>query len=120
MSAQFVWFDLTAANPDRQREFYGELFGWTIGKAAVAGRYQAWLTDGDQPWAGITQADPATSGRWLPYVVVDDLEASTKRAVERGASVVVEATDGPAGTAVTIADPEGAQVALFKPHENMG
>lgn len=120
MSVQFPWFDLSATDADRQREFYATLFGWTIGPATDAGKYRAWITDGDQPWAGVTQADPATAGRWLPYVVVDDLEDATKRAVELGASVVIDATDGPAGTAVTIADPEGAQVALFKPHAEMG
>jgi hypothetical protein len=35
--------------------------------------------------------------------------------VKLGATVVGEASDGPAGTAVTIADPGGAYLALFKP-----
>jgi hypothetical protein len=117
MSGQFVWFDLTSTDADRLREFYAELFGWTVGPAADAGRYRAWFAgDGEQPWAGIAEpVTPAASGRWLPYVVVDDLADATKRAVSLGATVVADATEGPAGTSVTIADPAGAQVALFTP-----
>lgn len=118
MSGQFVWFDVTSNDADQLREFYAELFGWTIGPATDAGRYRAWITDGgEQPWAGIAQpTTPAATGRWLPYVVVDDLADATKRAVSLGATVIADATEGPAGTSVTIADPAGAQVALFTPH----
>jgi predicted enzyme related to lactoylglutathione lyase len=64
-----------------------------------------------QPWAGIVAAAPGTTGQWLPYVVVGDLDAATRQAVTLGATVVRDATDGPAGTSVTIADPGGARLA---------
>lgn len=37
------------------------------------------------------------------------------KAVELGATVVQDKATGPAGTAVTVADPGGALVALFTP-----
>jgi hypothetical protein len=120
MPAQFVWFDLTTTDADQSRKFYAELLGWTIGPDAGGSRYQAWITDGEQPWAGIAEAKPATAGRWLPYVTVDDLAEATRRAVSLGATVITEATDGPAGTSVTIADPGGAHLALFKPFAEQG
>lgn len=49
-------------------------------------------------------------------MVVEDLDEAAKRAVSLGATVVVGPADGPAGASVTIADPGGAQLALFKPH----
>lgn len=107
----FMWFDLSATDTDQAREFYTGLFGWTISSDA-AGGYKAWILNGDQPWAGIVAGE---KGAWLPYVVVDDLEDATKRAVGLGATVITEASDGPAGTSVTIADPGGARLALFKP-----
>jgi hypothetical protein len=113
MSVPFVWFDLTAGDGAVAREFYADLFGWTIGPGA--GDYLGWITDGEQPWAGIIPADAATAGRWLPYVVVDDLDAAAKRAVDLGGQVVRDKTVGPAGTSVTVADPGGALVALFTP-----
>jgi predicted enzyme related to lactoylglutathione lyase len=115
VSAQFMWFDLSAADVGPAREFYSNLLGWTVAPAEDAGRYQAWVMDGQRPWAGIAQADPAAADAWLPYVVVEDLDEATKRAVSLGATVVVGVTDGPAGASVTIADPGGARLALFKP-----
>ena len=113
MPTPFMWFDLDTADAIGSAEFYRELFGWETADAGVGG-YQSWITDGSQPWAGIVAA-PRAAGSWLPYVVVDDLDAATKRAVSLGATVIKEASDGPAGTSVRIADPGGAQLALFKP-----
>jgi predicted enzyme related to lactoylglutathione lyase len=114
MGAPFVWFDVTTTGDNEAvRGFYTELFGWSAGPAA--GDYQGWFTDGDQPWAGLLPAEPAAAGRWIPYVVVDDLDAAAKRAVALGGAVVRDRTAGPAGTAVLVADPAGAVVALFTP-----
>jgi predicted enzyme related to lactoylglutathione lyase len=113
MGAPFVWFDLTAAGDGEVGEFYRGLFGWAVGPGA--GDYQAWITDGAQPWAGIVPAGAAPAGRWVPYVVVDDLDAAAKQAVELGGRVVRDRTAGPAGTSVLVADPGDALVALFVP-----
>jgi predicted enzyme related to lactoylglutathione lyase len=114
MSAPFMWFDLVTADTGRAGKFYSELFDWNVADAGVGG-YQAWITGEAQPWAGIVAATPGSAGGWLPYVVVDDLAGATARATSLGAKVVSEASDGPAGTSVTIADPGGAHLALFKP-----
>ena len=114
MSSPFMWFDLSAEDSAEAATFYRQLFGWDVADANVGG-YQAWIMDGPQPWAGVVAAASGEQGRWLPYVVVDDLDRATEQAVKLGATVVGEASDGPAGTAVTIADPGGARLALFKP-----
>jgi predicted enzyme related to lactoylglutathione lyase len=118
MTAPFVWFDLTAEDGGTVGEFYAGLFGWQIGPGA--GDYQAWITDGDRPWAGIVPAGASPAGavpaaRWVPYVLVDDLDAAAKQAIELGGRVVRDKTTGPAGTSVIVADPGGALVALFTP-----
>jgi predicted enzyme related to lactoylglutathione lyase len=110
-----MWFDLTAANVEEVRDFYAALFGWPMGASTGAQPYHSWIIDGEQPWAGVARAGEATAGRWVPYVVVDDLDHATQRAVQLGATVVKDRTTGPAGTSVTIADPAGALVALFRP-----
>lgn len=111
-----MWFDLSAADAGQAREFYSALFGWPAASAENAGPYQAWITDGQQPWAGIVQADPAADAGWLPYIMVEDLDEAAKRAISLGATVIAGPADGPAGASVTIADPGGARFALFKPH----
>jgi predicted enzyme related to lactoylglutathione lyase len=110
-----MWFDLSAADAGTAAEFYRQMFGWDIADAEVGG-YRSWIGGDPQPWAGIVAAAPGTAGQWLPYVVVDNLDRATKQAVSLGATIVREAADGPAGTSVTIADPGGAELALFKPH----
>jgi uncharacterized protein len=114
MGSPFVWYDVTAtpAEANTVREFYATLLGWTIGPDT----YNGWIMNGDQPWASIIEAsDTTTSGRWVPYVQVDDLDVAVDKATSLGATVVAGKTDGPAGTAVTIADPGGALVALWTP-----
>ncbi len=113
MGAPFVWFDVTAGAGDEVGGFYTGLFGW----AAVegAGNYQSWFADGGQPWAGVLPAAAAIAGRWVPFVVVADLDAAAKRATALGGSVLREKTTGPAGTSVLVADPGGAVIGLFVP-----
>jgi predicted enzyme related to lactoylglutathione lyase len=117
MCAPFVWFDLTTTTSGDDgagvRDFYGQLFGWTIGPGM--GDYQGFATEGEQPWAGILPADAASAGRWIPYVVVDDLDAATKQAMALGGSIVRDKTVGPAGTSIVVTDPGEAAVALFTP-----
>jgi uncharacterized protein len=117
MGSPFVWYDVTATaeRADTVREFYGTLLGWTIGPDANPGPYNGWIMDGEQPWASVIEAGDATAGRWVPYVQVDDLDVAVDKATALGATVVAGKTDGPAGTAVTIADPGGALVALWTP-----
>jgi uncharacterized protein len=115
-----MWFDLSAPDVEKTREFYSALFGWAVAPAGDAGPYQAWITDGSQPWAGIVQAGTAAGAGWLPYVVVEDLDSAAKRAVSLGATVIAGPADGPAGTSVTVSDPGGARLALFKPHPSSG
>lgn len=115
MPAKFVWFDLAAEDTGASHEFYAELLGWPIAPADDAGSYRGWIMDGDQPWAGSVDASPDTADRWVPYVQVDDLDATTEKAIALGATIVQGKTEGPAGTAVTIADPGGAILSLWVP-----
>lgn len=112
MGAPFVWFDLTTTD-DGVRDFYTGLFDWPI--IPAPGDYQGWLTDGEQPWAGFVPAGTVPAGRWIPYIPVGDLDTATKQAVTLGGSIVRDKTTGPAGTAVLIADLDGAVIALFSP-----
>jgi predicted enzyme related to lactoylglutathione lyase len=75
----------------------------------------SWMMNGDQPWAAVVRADDVTTGRWVPYVHVADLDAAVETAVAAGGTVVLPRTAGPAGHAVTLADPAGALIALWVP-----
>jgi predicted enzyme related to lactoylglutathione lyase len=89
------------------------MFGWTIDSGM--GDYQGWMTEAEQPWAGIRPAEAGTAGRWIHYVMVDDVDTAAKQAVDGGGSVVRGKATGPADTSVLVTDPAGAVVALFTP-----
>jgi predicted enzyme related to lactoylglutathione lyase len=118
MGAPFVWFDLTVGDGGKVGDFDQGLFGWPVGPGA--GDYTGWFTEGGQPWAGTIPAGtiPAgtgPAGRWVPYVVVDDLDAAAKQAVALGGRIVRDTTTGPAGSSVLVADPGDGLIALFVP-----
>jgi predicted enzyme related to lactoylglutathione lyase len=111
MAGSFVWFDLRTSDQERSQRFYERLLGWEF--AAQEGSPTMLMNEGG-PWALVADA-PDNESFWLPYVQVDDVEAATKSAVELGATVRQEKTDGPGGTFSVIADPTGAEVALWQP-----
>ena len=119
MSNGFMWFDVNAP-ADRVGaviDFYRSVFDGPISPDEGKGHYRSWMSNGDTPWAAVVHAsdDDAAVGRWVPYVHVEDLDTATRAAVAAGGTVVREATDGPAGRAVTVADPAGALIALWVP-----
>jgi uncharacterized protein len=58
---------------------------------------------------------PGIPPHWLAYVGVDDVNASTKKARELGAKVVVEVTEvGSYGIMSVITDPTGATLAMWQ------
>lgn len=115
----FMWFDVntTAADLAATTNFYRQVFDGPINPDDGDGPYRAWMIDGERPWAAIVEADDATAGRWVPYVHVPDLDSAVEAAVAAGGTVVVPRTTGPAGDAVTVADPAGALVALWVPFD---
>jgi uncharacterized protein len=50
----------------------------------------------------------------LPYLGVEGLDASAKKAEALGAKIVQPRVDIPAGSFVVLQDPAGASVALFR------
>lgn len=117
MADGFMWFDLYAGEGEVAHviEFYRAVFDGPIGPDDGDGTYRAWFMDGERPWAAVVESAAATAGRWVPYVRVPDLDAAVAEAEAAGGTVVVPRTTGPAGEAVTVADPAGALIALWIP-----
>lgn len=66
--------------------------------------------------------DPADTGAgWLPYIAVDDADATVARASELGGSVGMPATDiEGVGRVARLADPYGARFAILRPAPRQG
>lgn len=110
------WFELHASDFDTQLKFYQDVFGWTTELAPAPFRY-AMLAHGDDQLAGIMEG--GEHHRWSVYVWVADADATIRKAQELGGSIVVPAEDTPYGRLATIADPNGAQIKLMAPNDQM-
>ncbi|MGA5419867.1 VOC family protein [Streptomyces lavendulocolor] len=103
------WVDLTVADLEAGKRFYGELFGWTFEAGAEAfGDYTPALKDGKDVAALVPARDGAPTA-WNLYFATPDVEALARRITEAGGKV----TGGPfpvadAGTVLQAVDPGGA------------
>ena len=101
---------------DRQAAsaFYEQLLRWSTEEIeTVRGSYSA-LALGGALDGGIVECE-VPRALWLPYVEVQDIAATTERARELGASVLVEPREGPAGWRSMVSTPAGGELAFWQP-----
>lgn len=116
---RFVWYDLMTTDPEAAKAFYTAVTGWGTHVWETPGMppYTMW-TVGEKPIGG-TMKLPAAAGagpHWLAYVGVPDVDATTARARELGATVMSEPRDIPTvGRFAILKDPQGATIAAFTP-----
>lgn len=118
------WIDLMTADPDKAKQFYTELFGWTYETAdqETYGGYVTAFKDG-KPVAGIMKNDPQSGSPdvWSTYLRVEDTDAVARAAAENGGQVYMQPMDVPEqGRWAMIADAGGAAVGLWEFHNNTG
>ena len=116
----FVWYEMLATDTKAAVDFYTKLIGWTTQEWNDMGQpYTMWVA-GEKPFAGLMELpeEARAAGappHWLAYVAVDDVDQTTAKAVELGATVLVPAQDIPkVGRFSIIADPQGAVISPFK------
>jgi len=117
------WVDLLTTDPDRSREFYGRLFGWTVEDPGEDyGGYVNFLSGGIHV-AGCMRNDGSAGvpDLWSVYLATDDAEATVARAVEHGGQVMVPAMDVMTlGRMAVVVDVGGAVIGMWQPGEHRG
>ncbi|MFJ2440300.1 VOC family protein [Streptomyces sp. NPDC087658] len=115
-----TWIELGVPDVARAREFYRALFGWEYGpEDGPEDGYTLCLRRG-RPVAGLYH-DPAPSGRWRMYFATDDCDASAKRVVDAGGTLVREPLDiGAPGRWAIAVDPSGAEFGLWQGRARLG
>jgi uncharacterized protein len=109
-----VHLELHTGDLPRACAFYAGLFGWPAEQVdAGCGSYVA-LGLGGVIGGGVAECGTRRPV-WLPYVQVPEVEEATERARRLGASVMLEAREGPAGWRSVVASPAGAEIALWQP-----
>ena len=115
-----VWTDLTVAQAEQVRDFYGSVVGWTHEPVSM-GSYNdfSMVPPGtSSPVAGICHARGMNEHLppvWLLYLAVANLQESLECCRQLGGAVLAEPRAvGNQGRYAVIRDPAGAVVALYE------
>jgi uncharacterized protein len=114
----FVWDELHTSDTAAAKSFYGEVFGWKARDEDMGGvTYTIFSTPSGTDVGGCFPLEEGMQAppHWLVYIAADDIDATTARAKELGATVFVEPADIPnVGRFSVVQDPTGAVFGLFK------
>ncbi len=116
MSNPFCHVELNTTDLNKAKAFYGKLFDWTLDDVPMPGMDYTLIKVGSGTGGGMMKHPvPGAPSAWMPYVLVDDVQASTQMAKSLGAQVLRDVTEVPgAGWFSIIADPTGAVMGLWK------
>ena len=107
-----VHWEIEARDPEAQRAFYGELFGWSIGDGPIMTIAPG--LGGPEPGPGGHIRQSERSAVTL-YVQVRHLSESLERVTDLGGAVLTQPFDVPNGpTLAVVEDPEGNSLVLVQ------
>jgi uncharacterized protein len=114
-AGRFFWNELHSPNPEKALGFYEKVLGMTRQTMeGPGGKYYILANDGVGRAGVLGEAEPGAA-RWLPYVSVDDPDATLSRARKLGAEICVGPADIPGvGRFGVLTDPTGASLAVMK------
>jgi len=115
MANPFVHIELRTRDVAKSKKFYAALFNWEMRE--MPGMDYTVIEVGEGTGGGIMKnlklADP---DNWVPYILVDDVAASTKKAASLGATIAENVTEIPdMGWYSVIIDPTGSAFGLWQP-----
>jgi predicted enzyme related to lactoylglutathione lyase len=113
----FCHVELNTTDLPKAKDFYKQLFDWKLEDMDSPGGGYTMIRVGEGTGGGMMKNPiPGAPSFWLSYVLVDDIQATTKNARSLGASVMKDVTEIPGyGSFSVLADPTGAHFALWKP-----
>lgn len=120
MSNPFVHIELNTTDLPQAKTFYQNLFHWKLQDIAMPsvpeGKYTMIHVGGGTGGGMMKHPIPDADSAWLPYVHVDDIRATTDRARELGATVLMDVTEiTDRGWLSLLIDPTGATIGLWQP-----
>lgn len=121
------WVDLMTTDQDGAVDFYGQLFGWRTELSGPQMGNYGMAMRGEHPVAGIGPMPdgPPFPPSWTVYISVDDVDVVVATAAAAGGQVVAPVMDIAGegehpGRMAVIADPAGAVIGLWEPHDHRG
>jgi len=114
------WSELESRNVDQSGGFYSKFFGWSSKTQDMGGgkKYTV-FTDGNDQRAGLMASDPKSPpnvpSHWNVYFLVDNADATAKKAASLNAKTLVPPTDIPdVGRFAMFFDPQGAMFCVLQ------
>jgi uncharacterized protein len=117
MANPFVHVELNTNDVAKAKAFYSKMFDWKMEDVPMPMGTYTMISVGDEGTGGGLMKNPMPNApsMWLAYVLVDDIEAATKKAKSLGATVCKDVTEVmDMGWLSIIADPTGAMLGLWK------
>jgi uncharacterized protein len=120
MGAPVVHFEIVAKDGDRLKEYYSQLFGWTIDSNnpmgyGIIAREDNLNPDGIGIGGGIGPAPEGYDGHVTFYVEVPDVEASLAEAERLGGTRMMGPEQVMEGLEIGLfTDPEGRTIGVLK------
>ena len=112
-SKPVVHLELHTGDLSGARAFYEQLCDWRSERISAGDKSYLALQMGNGFGGGIVEC-ATHQALWLPYVEVPEISATTERAQELGASVLLEPREGPAGWRSVVAVPAGGEIAFWQ------
>jgi predicted enzyme related to lactoylglutathione lyase len=120
---RFIWNELHTTDTTSALSFYEKVVGFSHRSVDMGpgGTYHI-LSRGGVDRGGVTHwLPPGAKPHWLPYVSVDDPDATIERARKLGANIPMTPEDIPGvGRFGVLVDPTGAVLAVMKPLPRAG
>lgn len=119
MANPFIHIELHTKDIEKSKKFYAGMFDWKL--EDIPGMDYTFINVGDGTGGGMMKNPvPGDNDNWLPYILVDDVASSTKKAASLGGVVVRDITEVPGmGWFSVITDPTGAAFGLWQPKTTM-
>ena len=118
MPNPFVHIELNSDNPAAAKAFYAQLFKWEFADSPspVPGGVYTHIKVGEGTGGGLLKKPvPQAPTMWLPYVLVDSVDETIKKARQLGAKIMVEKMPIPdMGAFGIFVDPSGASIGVWE------
>jgi predicted enzyme related to lactoylglutathione lyase len=117
MGNPFVHVELNTSDVEKAKAFYGRLLEWKLEDRPMPGGFTYTMIGVGEGTGGgmMKQMMPGAPSAWLPYVAVQDIQASTKKAKDLGAKILKDVTEVMGmGWLSILTDPTGAAFGLWQ------
>ncbi|WP_370867960.1 DUF1428 family protein [Phenylobacterium sp.] len=120
-AGDFIWYELLTTDAEAAQAFYGQVLPWTFADSGQADMDYRIISAPEHDVAGLMAITPemaehGATATWLPYLAVDDVDATTAALARKGGAVQMAAMDVPmVGRMAMVADPQGATLYVMKP-----